>query len=176
MLTLLVLNGCGKWPVLREHRPRVFETRVPRKTGGHGTVSSTMICNFHLILFGCLDICLAVHRSITLLLLPAWYINFLFIHINYIKLNSSTCFERIPPIIRRFMTQVVHMQPLVSSLSAGDCLVHLQRVTMPEAAYVQFASLTSCWWAECAQNMYRNLIYSNLCKLTKKFVLSSWLK
>jgi hypothetical protein len=44
------------------------------------------------------------------------------------------------------------MQPLVSSLSAGDCLVHrlrenssltgaqdshLQRVTIPEAAYIQ---------------------------------------
>ena len=53
--------------------------------------------------------------------------------------------------------QIVHMQPLVSSLSASDRLVqplrspslavaldgHLQRVTIPEAAYVQFASLTS---------------------------------
>jgi hypothetical protein len=38
------------------------------------------------------------------------------------------------------------MQPLVSSLSADDCLVHrltgaqdgyLQRVTIPEAAYIQ---------------------------------------
>jgi len=48
--------------------------------------------------------------------------------------------------------QIVHMQPLVS-LSASDRLVqplrqdlavaqdgHLQRVTIPEAAYVQFAS------------------------------------
>ena len=57
--------------------------------------------------------------------------------------------------------QIVHMQPLVSSLSASDRLVqplrkdslspslavaqdgHLQRVTIPAAAYVQFASLTS---------------------------------
>jgi len=51
---------------------------------------------------------------------------------------------------------IVHMQPLVSSLSANDCLVqplrkdlavaqdsHLQRVTIPEVAYVQSASLTS---------------------------------
>ena len=39
----------------------------------------------------------------------------------------------------------IYMQPLVSSLSAGDCLVHrltgaqdshLQRVTIPEAAYI----------------------------------------
>ena len=59
--------------------------------------------------------------------------------------------------------QIVQMQPLVSSLSASDRLVqplrkdcflsspslavaqdgHLQRVTIPEVAYVQFASLTS---------------------------------
>ena len=33
-----------------------------------------------------LNIWLAVHHSITFLLLPTWYTNFLFIHINYIKL------------------------------------------------------------------------------------------
>jgi len=70
-----------------------------------------------------LDICLAVRHSITFLLLPTWYTNFLFIHTNYIKLNSSTCFERDPPIIRKSTTQIVHMQPLVSSLSASDRLV-----------------------------------------------------
>jgi len=42
--------------------------------------------------------------TVTFLLLPTWYTNFLFIHINYIKLNSSTCFERNPPIIRRSTT------------------------------------------------------------------------
>jgi hypothetical protein len=49
------------------------------------------------------------------------------------------------PLIIRRSTQIVHMQPLVSSLSASDRLVqdgHLQRVTISEAAYVQFASLT----------------------------------
>ena len=40
-----------------------------------------------------------------------------------VKLNSSTCFERNPLIIRRSTTQIVHMQPLVSSLSASNCLV-----------------------------------------------------
>jgi len=123
-----------------------------------------------------LDIWLAAHHSITFLLLPTWYTNFLFIHTNYIKLNSSTCFERNPLIIRMSTTQIVHMQPLVSSLSASDRLVqplrkdslspsltvaqdgHLQRMTIPEAAYVQFASLTSWWWADCAGNMYRNLL------------------
>jgi len=68
---------------------------------------------------------LAVHHSITFLLLPTWYTNFLFIYTNYIRLNSSTCFERILPIIRRSTTQIVHMQPLVSSLTASDCLVQL---------------------------------------------------
>jgi hypothetical protein len=81
------------------------------------------------------DIWLAVHHSITLLLLPTWYTNsitllllptwytnFLFIHTNYIKLIPSTCFERNSLIIRR-STQIVHMQPLVSSLSAHDRLV-----------------------------------------------------
>ena len=68
------------------------------------------------------DIWLAVHHSITFLLLPTWYTNFLFIHINCIKLNSCTCFERNPPIIRS-TTQIVHMQPLVSSLSVSDRLV-----------------------------------------------------
>lgn len=53
MLTLLVLNGCGKWSVpLREQRSRVSENRVPRKTGGHCIVRRTMICTFHKILFG----------------------------------------------------------------------------------------------------------------------------
>jgi len=70
-----------------------------------------------------LNFWLAVHHSITFLLLPTWYTNFLFIHINYIKLNSSTCFERNPLIIRRSTTQIVHMPPLVSSLSASDRLV-----------------------------------------------------
>jgi len=68
-----------------------------------------------------LNIWLAVHHSITFWLLPTWYT-------NYIKLNSSTCFERNPPIIRRSKTQIVHMQPLVSSLSAGDCLVQPLRM------------------------------------------------
>jgi hypothetical protein len=70
-----------------------------------------------------LDTWLAVHHSITFLLLPTWYTNFLFIHINYIKLNSSICFERNPLIIRRSTTKIVHMQPLVLSLSANDRLV-----------------------------------------------------
>jgi len=30
---------------------------------------------------------------------------------------------------------------------------HLQRVTIPQAAYVQFASWTTWWGVECARNM-----------------------
>ena len=40
----------------------------------------------------------------------------------YIKLNSSTCFERNPLIIRRSTTQIVHMQPLVSSDDTRGCI------------------------------------------------------
>jgi hypothetical protein len=74
------------------------------------------------------DIWLAVHHSITFLLLPIWYTNFLFIHTNYIKLNSSTCFKCNPPIIRRSTTQIVHMQTLVLSLSANDRFVQPLRL------------------------------------------------
>jgi len=118
-----------------------------------------------------LDICLAVHHSITFLLLPTLYTNFLFIHTNYInplnaelnpicyllallgahhflhvssirvKLNSSTCSERNPLIIRRSTTQIVHMQPLVSSLSASDCLVQPLR-----QVYIVFTLLCVTGW------------------------------
>ena len=75
-----------------------------------------------------LDIWLAVRHSKTFLLLPTCYTNFLLIHTNYIKLNSSACFERNTHNIWRSTTQTVHMQPLVSSLSASDCLVQLLSV------------------------------------------------
>jgi hypothetical protein len=70
-------------------------------------------------------------------------------------LKSSTCFEHCPAHLQDVYVVTVYMQPLVSSLSAGDCPVHrlrkkgrssfltglqdshLQRVTIPEAAYVQ---------------------------------------
>jgi hypothetical protein len=69
-------------------------------------------------------------------------------------LKSSTCFEHYPAHLQEVYVVTVYMQPLVSSLSAGDCLVHLlrntcssflagaqdshlQTVTIPEAAYIQ---------------------------------------
>jgi hypothetical protein len=67
-------------------------------------------------------------------------------------LKSPTCFEHYPVHLQEVYVVIVHTQPLVSSLASGDCLVHslrkssfltgaqdshLQRVTIPEAAYVQ---------------------------------------
>jgi len=68
-------------------------------------------------------------------------------------LKSSTCFEHCPAHLQEVYVVIVYMQPLVSSLSAGDCRVHrlrknssfltgaqdshLQRVTIPEAAHIQ---------------------------------------
>jgi hypothetical protein len=61
-------------------------------------------------------------------------------------LKSSTCFEHYPAHLQEVYVVIVYMKPLVSSLSAGDCLVHrltsakdnhLQKVTRPEAAYTQ---------------------------------------
>jgi len=57
---------------------------------------------------------------------------------SYIKylLKSATCFEHYPAHLQEVYVVTVYMQPLVSSLSAGDCLVYLQTVTIPEATYI----------------------------------------
>jgi hypothetical protein len=75
----------------------------------------------------------------------------IYLHIIHL-LKSSTCFEHYPAHPQEVHVVIVYMQPLVSSHSAGDCPVHrlrknsfltgvqdshLQRVTIPEAAYVQ---------------------------------------
>jgi len=39
-------------------------------------------------------------------------------------LKSSTCFEHCPAHLQEVYVVIVYMQPLVSSLSAGDCPVH----------------------------------------------------
>jgi len=78
---------------------------------------------------------------------------FIDLHIIHL-LKSSTCFEHYPAHLQEVYIVNVYMQPLVSSLSAGDCPVHplrtksssfltgaqdshLQRVTIPEVAYIQ---------------------------------------
>ena len=73
----------------------------------------------------------------------------IYLHIIHL-LKSSTCFEHYPAHLQKVYVIIVYMQPLGSSLSAGDCPVHwlrknltgaqdshLQRVTIPEAAYIQ---------------------------------------
>jgi hypothetical protein len=61
-------------------------------------------------------------------------------------LKSFTCFELYPAHPQEIYVVIVYIQPLVLSLSAGDCLVHrltgaqnshLQSVTVPEAVYIQ---------------------------------------
>jgi hypothetical protein len=42
-------------------------------------------------------------------------------------LKSSTCFEHYPAHLQEVYVVIVYMQPLVLSLSAGDCLVHRLR-------------------------------------------------
>ena len=74
-----------------------------------------------------------------------------YLHIIHL-LKSSTCFEHYPAHLQEVYVVIVYMQPLVSLLSAVDCPVHrlrknsfstgaqdshLQRVTIPEAAYTQ---------------------------------------
>jgi hypothetical protein len=51
-------------------------------------------------------------------------------------LKFSTCFEHYPARLQEVYIVTVYMQPLVSSLSAGDCPVHRLR-KIPEAAYIQ---------------------------------------
>jgi len=69
----------------------------------------------------------------------------IYLHIIHL-LKSCTCFEHYPAHLQEVYIVIVYMQPLVSPLSAGDCLVHrltgaqdshLHRVTTPEAAYKQ---------------------------------------
>jgi hypothetical protein len=73
---------------------------------------------------------------------------------TYNLLKSSKCFEHYPAHLQEVYVVIVYMQPLVSSLCAGDCLMHrlrknsgsfltgaqdshLQGVTISEAAYIQ---------------------------------------
>ena len=75
----------------------------------------------------------------------------IYLHIIHL-LKSSTCFEHYPAHLQEVCVVIVYVERLVSSLSAGDCLVHrlrrssflagtqdshLQRVTIPEAAHIQ---------------------------------------
>jgi len=65
----------------------------------------------------------------------------IYLHIIQL-LKSSTCLERYRAHLQEVYVVIAYMQPPVSSLSAGYFLTgaqdsHLQRVTIPEAAYIQ---------------------------------------
>jgi hypothetical protein len=49
-----------------------------------------------------------------------------YLHIIHL-LKSSTCFEHYPDHLQEVHVVIVYMRSLVSSLSAGDCLVHRLR-------------------------------------------------
>jgi len=57
----------------------------------------------------------------------------------------------------------------LSCATAKEGQRHLQRVTIPEAEFVQFESWTFWRWAECARNIYGNLI-NVIWLMNKKFV------
>jgi hypothetical protein len=59
---------------------------------------------------------------------PTWRTKFLFIYLYIIHLlKSFTCFEHYPAHLQEVYVVIVFMQPLVSALSASDCLVHRLR-------------------------------------------------
>jgi len=86
-------------------------------------------------------------------------------------------FRAYPAHLQEVYVIIVYMQSLVSSLSAGDCLVHrlrknltgaqdshLQRVTIPETAYIQLRRRPPEDEQGNARNMYRiliNVLYVN---------------
>jgi len=50
----------------------------------------------------------------------------IYLHIIHL-LKSFACFEHYPAHLQEVYVVIVYMQPLVSSLSAGDCPVHRLR-------------------------------------------------
>ena len=69
-----------------------------------------------------LDDWLTVHCNITLVISNLMHKILIYLHIIHL-LKSSTCFEHYPAHLQQVCV-IVYMQPLVSSLSAGDCPVH----------------------------------------------------
>jgi len=74
----------------------------------------------------------------------------IYLHIIHL-LKSSTFFEHCPARLQEDFVVIVYMQPLVSSLAAGDCLVHrLRKSSFPTClllswmrwkAYIQYSPL-----------------------------------
>jgi len=83
-------------------------------------------CLVHRLRKNSLDDWLTVHRSIPWLISNLMHKILIYLHIIHL-LKCSTCFERYPAHLQEVYVVIVYMQPLVSSLSAGDCLVHRLR-------------------------------------------------
>jgi hypothetical protein len=66
---------------------------------------------------------LTVHYSVTLVDLRLDVKILVYLHIIHL-LKSSTCFEHCPAQLQKVYVVIAYMQPLVLSLSAGDCPVH----------------------------------------------------
>jgi hypothetical protein len=66
----------------------------------------------------------------------------LYLHIIHL-LKSSTCFEHYSAHLKEVYVVTVYMQPVVSSLSAGDCPVHRLRKKSPFAVVVM--TTTAIW-------------------------------
>ena len=66
------------------------------------------------------------HNSFSLFDLQLHAQILIYLHIIH-SLKSSTCFEHYPAHLQEVYIVIVYMQPLVSSLSADDCLVHQLR-------------------------------------------------
>ena len=62
----------------------------------------------------------------------------IYLHIIHL-LKSSTCFELYPAHLREVYVVIVYMQPLVSPLAAGDCLVH--RLRKNQGAFSLFTDI-----------------------------------
>jgi len=85
-----------------------------------GLVNGTSTCIFDL------DDWLTVHRSITLVDLQLDAQNsYLFTYNTFIKILYM--FRPLPAHLQEVHVVIVYMQPLVSSLSADECLVHRLR-------------------------------------------------
>ena len=81
------------------------------------------------------------------LLIPTWYTIF---YINYIKLSSSTCFERHPLIFRRPMMLIVHVCSVwySHSVKVNYCfivLLYYCTIVLPNFTY-KLKARWSLWW------------------------------
>ena len=124
---------------LRIHRLHInyaAEVKTSCKRNQLGTRYSQYILSILFIPSTCFEPLQVHHQEELLYLCETWYFLWLisnlmhkilvYLHIIHL-LKSSTCLEHYPAHLQEIYVVIVYMQPLVSSLSAGDCLVHRLR-------------------------------------------------